>query len=66
MRNVSDKYCSENHSSYFMSSKFLTENRAVYEMMWEICFRARRATDGSIIRRMRIACWVTKATETCS
>jgi hypothetical protein len=26
--------------------------------------RARQATDGNIIRRMRFACWVTKATDT--
>ena len=24
----------------------------------------RQATDGNIIRRMRIACWITKATDT--
>jgi hypothetical protein len=24
---------------------------------------ARQATDGNIIRRMRIACWITKATD---
>ena len=27
---------------------------------------ARQATDGKRIRRMRFACWVTKATDTCS
>jgi hypothetical protein len=27
---------------------------------------ARQATDENIIRRMRFACWVTKATDTCS
>jgi hypothetical protein len=25
---------------------------------------ARQATDGSMIRRMRLACWITKATDT--
>jgi hypothetical protein len=25
---------------------------------------ARQATDGNIIRRMRFACWITKATDT--
>ena len=28
------------------------------------CGRARQATDHNIIRRMRIACWVSKATDT--
>jgi hypothetical protein len=28
------------------------------------CVRARQATDDNIIRRMRIACWITKATDT--
>jgi hypothetical protein len=26
--------------------------------------RARQATDGNTLRRMRIACWITKATDT--
>jgi hypothetical protein len=26
--------------------------------------RARQATDESVIRRMRFACWITKATDT--
>jgi hypothetical protein len=28
------------------------------------CGTARQATDGSIIRRIRIECWITKATDT--
>ena len=30
----------------------------------EKCYRAREATDDTRARRMRFACWVTKATET--
>jgi len=30
----------------------------------EKCGRARQATDGNIIGCMRIACWITKATDT--
>jgi hypothetical protein len=30
----------------------------------EECCRARQVTDDSIIRRMRLACWITKATDT--
>ena len=32
--------------------------------MGEKCGRARQATDDNIIRRIRIACWITKATNT--
>jgi hypothetical protein len=35
MRNVSDKNCGENQNTYFMSIKFFSENRDVYEKMWE-------------------------------
>jgi len=40
---------------------FFPKNGAVYEIM-ENYGRARRATDDNIIRRMRCACWITKAT----
>ena len=36
----------------------------VYEMMWKKHGRAREATDDNIIRRMRFACSITKATYT--
>ena len=32
--------------------------------MWGKCGRAGEATDDNIIRRMRCACWITKATPT--
>jgi hypothetical protein len=32
--------------------------------MWKKCGTTRQATDDNIIRRMRFACWVTKATDT--
>jgi hypothetical protein len=32
--------------------------------MWKIFDRDRQATDDNIIRRMRFACWITKATDT--
>ena len=32
--------------------------------MWKNYGRAGQATDDNIIRRMRLACWITKATET--
>ena len=34
MRNVSDKRCSENQNTRFMTN-FFSENRAVYEIIWK-------------------------------
>jgi len=44
----------------------LFENHAVSEIMWETCDTGRKATDDNIIRRMRFACWINKATDTYS
>jgi len=41
---------------------FIRENRAVYEMTWNTCYR-RPATDAKIIWRKRFAYWVDKATD---
>ena len=35
MSNISDKSCGENQNTCFMLKKFSSENRAVYEIMWE-------------------------------
>jgi hypothetical protein len=35
-----------------------------YEIMWNNIVKPRQATDYNIIRRMRIACWITKVTDT--
>jgi hypothetical protein len=45
-----------------MFNNFSPENRAVYKLIWKKYSRAGQATDDNIIRRMRFACWVTKAT----
>ena len=63
MTNVSDKSCRENQNTQFMLNKYFSETRAVYEMIWKYG-EARHATYDSIIRRMRFACWITKATHT--
>jgi hypothetical protein len=42
---------------------FFSENRAVYEIMWKNTVQTRQATGDNIIRRMRFACWITKATD---
>jgi hypothetical protein len=43
------------------SITFFSENRAVYEIMWKNTVEPDRP---QITRRMRIACWITKATDT--
>jgi hypothetical protein len=63
MRNVSGRSCRENQSTRFVfndrfpNSCRLCDNVGKYG-------RAMQATDDNIIRRMRFACWVTKATDT--
>ena len=44
-----------------MWNNIFFENRDSYERL-EKCGGAREATDDNIIRRMRFACWITKAT----
>jgi hypothetical protein len=64
MRNFSDKSCAENQNTRFMFNHFFFffENIAVYEMIWKnILERGRPPTK---TWRMRIACWITKATNT--
>ena len=65
MTTVWDKSCRENQNTHLVFNNFLAENRAVYEVMWKNTVDSTgQATDGNIIRRMRIACWITKATNT--
>jgi hypothetical protein len=63
MRNISDKSFRENQITNFMFSNFFFfENRAVCEIIWKIIVeRGRRQM---AIWRMRIACWITEATNT--
>jgi hypothetical protein len=63
MGNVSDTSCRETQNTYFMFGNiFSPENRAVYETMWENIEERERPQ--MIIWRMRIACWILKATNT--
>jgi hypothetical protein len=63
MNNISDKSCRENQNTRFIFNNFfpkivpLRDNVEKYGV-------ARQATDDNIIRRMRVACWITKATDT--
>jgi hypothetical protein len=63
MRNVSDKICRENPNTNFMfNGVFFFEKRAVYEIMWKNIVVL--DTTQMAIWRMRIACWIPKATYT--
>jgi len=61
MKNVSDKSCRGNQNAHFMFSVFFFfENRAVYEIMWKNIVEW--GWPQMTIWRMRIACWIPKAT----
>jgi hypothetical protein len=64
MRNVSGKSCRENQNTHFMFKNFFSKNCTVYEIMWKKYGTARQPTDDNIIRRMRFAFCITKATDT--
>ena len=53
----------EKIKTHFMFNNFLSESWAVYEISERILY-SRQATDDNIIRRMRIAYWIPKATNT--
>ena len=62
MRNVSDKSCIENQNTHFTCNNFFFRKWCHYEIMWKNIVEPRRPQ--ITIWRMRIACWVTKATDT--
>ena len=64
MRNVSGKSCRDNQNTHFVFSNFFFsfENHAVCEIIWENIIE--RGRPQVTIWRMRIACRVTKATNT--
>ena len=62
VRNVSDKSCRENQNTHFVFNNAWFGNRAVYEIM---CINnAEQDRAQMSIWRMRIACWIPKATNT--
>jgi hypothetical protein len=61
MRNVSDKSCRENQNTHFVFGDFF-ESRTVYEIIWKNMVEPGRPQ--MTVRRMRIACWIPKATNT--
>jgi hypothetical protein len=63
MRNVVDKSHRENQNTHCVFSTFFSpENRAIYEIMWKNIVEGGRSQ--MTIWRMRIACWIPKATNT--
>jgi hypothetical protein len=64
MKNISDKIYRENRNTHFVFRILFFENLAFHEIMWKKYGRAQQATNDNIIWRMRIACWINKATHT--
>ena len=63
-RKVSNKSCRENQNTDFGFSNFFSgKSYRLCENSEKWC-RVRQATDDDIVRRMRIACWIIKATDT--
>ena len=62
MRNISDKRCRENQNTHYIPKLPPSENRVVYEIMWKNIVQPDRPQ--MKIWRMRIACWIPKATNT--
>jgi hypothetical protein len=49
----------EKINKIFLASKFLSENPAVYDIMWKNMVEPERSQ--MTVRRMCFACWITKA-----
>jgi len=63
MGNVSDKSCRESKNSCFKYNNFFPRKWCPIRDTEEKYGTVRQVTDDNIIRRMRISCWVTKATD---
>jgi hypothetical protein len=61
-RNVSGNSCRNNWNKFFMFSNFFFENRTVYEIRWKNTAEPDRPQ--MTIWLTRIACWITKSTNT--
>ena len=62
MKNVSDKSCKETRTHISCSMTFFYEKHVVYEIMWKNIVESGRPQ--MTIWRLRIACWIPKATNT--
>jgi hypothetical protein len=63
MQNCFSQNCGEN-KPWTICSKHFSENQAIYEPMWNSMVEPEMTQMKGIIRRMRIACWITKARDT--
>jgi len=61
-RNFSDKSCTENQNTHFKFNNLFFANFAVYEIVWKNIVQPDMPQ--ITIRHMRIASWITKATDT--
>ena len=64
VRNISDKGYLGSQNTHFIFNKFFLRKSCRLGDNVEKYGTARQATDESIIRRMRIACWFLKVTDT--
>ena len=64
MRNIPDQFGRENQNARFMFSNFFFPKIVPFMTYVEKRGTAREATGDNIIRRMRFACWISKATDT--
>ena len=66
MRNVSYENCTETQNTHFVFNDFLRKFYRFFFFLDNVgkYYRAEHATDDNIIRRIRWACWITKATNT--
>jgi hypothetical protein len=62
MINISDKRRRENQKKYFKLNNVLLKSCRLWENVEKYC-TAGQTTYGKIIQRMRIACWITTATD---
>jgi len=63
MSNVSDKIYREHQNTFYIQS-FVSENYVIYEITWKNMLKPYRPQMHNIIPRMRLECWITKATNT--
>jgi len=54
----------EKIKTQILCSETFSENRAIYGIMWKNVIERDKTTNENIIRRMRFACGITKATDT--
>jgi hypothetical protein len=62
IRNISDRCCIENQNIQFIIDKILVGKSAFYEIMWKSTVQPGKPQIK--IWLMRIACWITKSTNT--